>query len=49
LVCPERPSQKTLDFDRSEFHAIRRFHRDDLPLDRAEPHLARFIQKLALM
>lgn len=37
-----------LDFDRSEFHAVRWFHRTDLPPNR-EPHLSRFLEKLAAM
>lgn len=34
------------DFDRAEFHAIRWFDLPDLPLDRCDPHLARFAAKL---
>jgi 8-oxo-dGTP diphosphatase len=37
---------QALDFDASEFHAIRWFHRDALPLDRMEPNLLRFMAKL---
>lgn len=35
-----------LDFDRSEFHDVQWFHRTDLPLERAEPNLLRFMRKL---
>ncbi|MDP3339865.1 NUDIX hydrolase [Frigidibacter sp.] len=35
-----------LDFDHSEFHEVRWFHRDALPLDRMEPNLLRFMGKL---
>lgn len=36
-----------LDYDRAEFAGIHWFHRDALPVDRAEPNLARFLRKLA--
>lgn len=35
-----------LDFDVSEFRSIRWFHRTEIPKDRTDPHLARFLQKL---
>lgn len=35
-----------LDFDDSEFHAVRWFHKDDVPLDRTDKHMSRFLQKL---
>jgi len=34
------------EFDQSEFHQVRWFHRSDLPAGRSEPHLKRFLQKL---
>ena len=34
-------------FDQSEFHAGRWFPLDQAPLDRSDPHLGRFISKLA--
>lgn len=37
-----------IDFDRSEFHGVKWFHRSDLPLQR-EPNLLRFMQKLAAL
>jgi 8-oxo-dGTP diphosphatase len=37
---------RTLAYDRSEFHGVRWFHRDDVPLGRADPHMARFLKKL---
>ena len=35
-----------LDFDDSEFHEVRWFHKDDVPLDRTDKHMSRFLQKL---
>lgn len=37
---------RPLQFDRSEFHQVRWFHRDTVPFDRAEPELGRFLAKL---
>jgi ADP-ribose pyrophosphatase YjhB (NUDIX family) len=36
----------SLQFDESEFHGAKWFHRDDIPLDRADKHMARFLRKL---
>ena len=33
-------------FDRSEFASIRWFHRDEIALERSDPHMARFLAKL---
>ena len=33
-------------FDDSEFREIRWFHRNDVPLDRTDEHMSRFLQKL---
>ena len=33
-------------FDDSEFRSVRWFHRQDLPLDRTDPELHRFVEKL---
>jgi 8-oxo-dGTP diphosphatase len=35
-------------FDSEEFHSVRWFHFTDVPLSRSDPHLARFLGKLAL-
>lgn len=35
-----------LDFDESEFHQVRWFHRNDVPLHRTDRHMARFLEKL---
>ena len=35
-----------LDFDDSEFHEARWFHKNDVPLDRSDKHMSRFLQKL---
>ncbi len=39
--------RQTLDYDREEFERIAWFPLDQLPLTRSEPHLARFVAKLA--
>lgn len=36
-----------LDVDTSEFRSVRWFHLAEIPQDRTDPHLARFVQKLA--
>ena len=33
-------------YDASEFHAVRWFHKDEVPLDRADTHMDRFLKKL---
>lgn len=38
--------EQDLEYDREEFQAIRWFSLDALPLDRTDPHLRRFMQKL---
>jgi 8-oxo-dGTP diphosphatase len=37
-----------LEFDTEEFHSVQWFHVDDAPVSRSDPHLARFLGKLAL-
>jgi 8-oxo-dGTP diphosphatase len=37
-----------LDFDAQEFHSVQWFHFSEVPLSRSDPHLGRFLQKLAL-
>lgn len=36
-----------LDFDAAEFHAVRWFHFSEVPATRSDPHLSRFLAKLA--
>lgn len=36
----------TLNFDTSEFHSVRWFHRQQVPLQRSDRHMARFLDKL---
>lgn len=38
--------QTKFDYDTREFHTVRWFHLDELPLERTDPHLARFREKL---
>ena len=33
-------------FDGTEFHDVRWFHKDEIPLDRTDRHMARFLRKL---
>lgn len=40
------PSQ-ALDFDPSEFHQIRWFGIDEIPFEKSDPHMKRFIQKMS--
>ncbi|MGB5448239.1 MAG: NUDIX hydrolase [Woeseiaceae bacterium] len=35
-----------LDFDDSEFHEVRWFHKNDVPLGRTDRHMSRFLQKI---
>jgi 8-oxo-dGTP pyrophosphatase MutT (NUDIX family) len=34
-----------LKFDDSEFHEVRWFHKNDVPLDRTDKHMSRFLKK----
>jgi hypothetical protein len=43
---PKYTTVKELLFDQTEFKSIRWFHRDELPLDRCDPHMGRFVQKI---
>lgn len=36
-----------LDFDDTEFREVRWFHKNDIPLDRSDQHMPRFLQKLS--
>jgi 8-oxo-dGTP diphosphatase len=38
-----------IEFDADEFHAIRWFRFSDAPLSRCDPHMSRFLRKLALL
>lgn len=35
-----------LQYDHSEFNAVRWFHRDEVPMDRTDPEMGRFLKKL---
>ncbi len=39
-------SGQKLVFDATEFHSIRWFHKDDIPLARTDPQMSRFLKKL---
>ena len=38
--------RQNLLFDESEFRSVRWFHKDAVPLDRSDPHMGRFLEKL---
>jgi hypothetical protein len=40
------PAQ-AIEYDREEFHAVRWFPFDAVPLSRSDPHMGRFLHKLA--
>lgn len=42
-------STAELRYDVGEFHTVRWFGLDELPLDRTDPHLARFVAKLSTL
>jgi len=37
---------KTIVADKSEFHSVNWFHKDEIPLDRTDQHMERFLKKL---
>ncbi|HLX04504.1 MAG TPA: NUDIX hydrolase [Candidatus Binatus sp.] len=39
-------SSRAIEFDRGEFHGVRWFGCDEIPFDRSDPHMRRFIAKL---
>jgi 8-oxo-dGTP diphosphatase len=39
-------SARAIEFDRSEFHGVRWFSFDEIPFERSDPHMRRFIAKL---
>jgi hypothetical protein len=41
-------SGASLTFDAQEFHSVRWFHFSEAPVTRSDPHLGRFLRKLAL-
>lgn len=40
-------STQAIDFDKDEFHEIRWFNLNDIPYDRTDPHMGRFIEKFS--
>ncbi|MDH5672048.1 MAG: NUDIX hydrolase [Myxococcales bacterium] len=40
--------EQALRYDASEFHSVRWFHRDAIPFGQSDPHMRRFLEKLAL-
>jgi 8-oxo-dGTP diphosphatase len=39
-------SSRAIEFDRGEFHGVHWFEFDEIPFDRSDPHMRRFIAKL---
>jgi 8-oxo-dGTP diphosphatase len=39
-------SARAIEFDRGEFHGVRWFGFDEIPFERSDPHLRRFVEKL---
>ena len=39
--------QQPINFDRNEFNAVRRFPFPEVPLERADPHMGRFLAKMS--
>ena len=39
-------SSRVIEFDRSEFHSVRWFGFDEIPFERSDPHMRRFMGKL---
>lgn len=42
----EGDKSKTLTFDKTEFHQVRWFHINEIPKDRTDPEMSRFLKKL---
>jgi 8-oxo-dGTP pyrophosphatase MutT (NUDIX family) len=39
-------SSRAIDFDRGEFHGVRWFGFDEIPFERSDPHMRRFVAKM---
>jgi 8-oxo-dGTP diphosphatase len=39
-------SSRVIEFDRGEFHGVRWFGFDEIPLERSDPHMRRFVAKM---
>jgi 8-oxo-dGTP diphosphatase len=39
-------SSRAIEFDRGEFHGVRWFGFDEIPFERSDPHMRRFVEKL---
>ncbi len=39
-------STRAIDFDRGEFHGVRWFGFDEIPFERSDPHMRRFVEKV---
>lgn len=39
-------SSRAIEFDRGEFHGVRWFGIDEIPFERSDPHMRRFVEKL---
>jgi len=39
-------SSRAIEFDRGEFHGVRWFGLDEIPFERSDPHMHRFVEKM---
>jgi 8-oxo-dGTP diphosphatase len=39
-------SSRAIEFDRGEFHGVRWFGFEEIPFERSDPHMRRFVKKL---
>jgi 8-oxo-dGTP diphosphatase len=39
-------SSRAIEFDRGEFHGVRWFGFDEIPFERSDPHMRRFVAKM---
>jgi NADH pyrophosphatase NudC (nudix superfamily) len=39
-------SSRAIEFDRGEFHGVRWFSFDEIPYERSDPHMRRFVAKM---
>ena len=42
-------SSRAIEFDRREFHGVRWFGFDEIPFERSDPHMRRFVKKLCAL
>lgn len=45
----KKPELEEINFDPREFHSIRWFHFDEIPFEKSDPHMKRFVNKLRVI